>query len=102
MNVGYLINQAERPMSEKERRVADIRRGEVALALSRLLRIRRVVLLTKRPRREAAVQGHAASRNPRAARACLVPAGQTNRRRVTTPSPTSPPSHRPNCLPTSR
>ena len=87
MNVGYLIHQAERPMSEKERRVADIRR---------------VVLLTKRPRREAAVQGHATSRNPRAARACLVPAGQTNRRRVTTPSPTSPPSHRPNCRPTSR
>ena len=102
MNVGYLIHQAERPMSEKERRVADIRRGEVALALSRLLRIRRVVLLTKRPRRVAAMQGHAASRNPRAARACLVPAGQTNRRRVTTPSPTSPPSHRPNCRPTSR
>ena len=42
MNVGYLIHQAERPMSEKERRVADIRRGEVALALSRLLRRNRV------------------------------------------------------------
>jgi hypothetical protein len=38
MNVGYLIHQAERPMSERERRVADIRRGEVALALNRLLR----------------------------------------------------------------
>jgi hypothetical protein len=42
MNVGYLIHQAERPMSEKERRVSDIRRGEVALALSRLLRRNRV------------------------------------------------------------
>lgn len=42
MNVGYLIHQAERPMSEKERRLADIRRGEVALGLSRLLRRNRV------------------------------------------------------------
>lgn len=42
MNVGYLIHQAERPMSEKERRVADIRHGEVALALSRPLRRNRV------------------------------------------------------------
>jgi hypothetical protein len=42
MNVGYLIHQAERPVPEKERRAADIRRGEVALALSRLLRRNRV------------------------------------------------------------
>jgi hypothetical protein len=34
MNVGCLIHQAERPMSVRERREADIRRGELALALS--------------------------------------------------------------------
>ena len=38
MNVGYLIHQAERPLSVGERREADARRGELALALSRLLR----------------------------------------------------------------
>jgi hypothetical protein len=42
MNVGYLVHQAERPTSEEERRAADIRRGELALALSRLLRRNRV------------------------------------------------------------
>jgi hypothetical protein len=42
MNVGYLVHQAERPMSVEERRAADIRRGELALALSRLLRRNRV------------------------------------------------------------
>jgi len=42
MNVGYLIHQAERPVSVAERRAADIRRGELALALSRLLRRNRV------------------------------------------------------------
>jgi len=42
MNVGYLIHQAERPMSVRERREADVRRGELALALSRLLRRNRV------------------------------------------------------------
>ena len=42
MNVGYLIHQAERPLSVRERREADTRRGELALALSRLLRRNRV------------------------------------------------------------
>jgi hypothetical protein len=42
MNVGYLIHQAERPMSAEEQRAADVRRGELALALSRLLRRNRV------------------------------------------------------------
>ena len=42
MNVGYLIHQAQRPLSVGERREADARRGELALALSRLLRRNRV------------------------------------------------------------
>ena len=42
MNVGYLIHQAQRPLSVRERREADTRRGELALALSRLLRRNRV------------------------------------------------------------
>jgi len=42
MNVGYLVHQAERPMSAEERRAADVRHGELALALSRLLRRNRV------------------------------------------------------------
>jgi hypothetical protein len=35
MNIGYLIYQAERPMSGAEQRAADDRRGELAAALSR-------------------------------------------------------------------
>jgi hypothetical protein len=38
MSFGYMIYQAERPMSRAEQRAADIRRGELAAALSRLLR----------------------------------------------------------------
>jgi len=42
MNVGYLVHQAERPVSAEEWRAADVRHGELALALSRLLRRNRV------------------------------------------------------------
>jgi hypothetical protein len=38
MNFGYTIYQAERPMSRAEQRAADTQRGELAAALSRLLR----------------------------------------------------------------
>ena len=38
MNVGYTLYQAERTMSRAEQRALDIRRGELAAALSRLLR----------------------------------------------------------------
>jgi hypothetical protein len=41
MYVSYLIYQAERPRSAAERRAEDINRGELAKALSGLLRRRR-------------------------------------------------------------
>jgi hypothetical protein len=41
MNIGYLIYQAERPRTAAERRADDVRRGELAKALSQVLRGRR-------------------------------------------------------------
>ena len=38
MNFGYMIYQAERTMSRAEQHAADTQRGELAAALSRLLR----------------------------------------------------------------
>jgi hypothetical protein len=38
MSFGYMIYQAERPMSRAEQHAADTQRGELAAALSRLLR----------------------------------------------------------------
>jgi hypothetical protein len=38
MNIGYTIYQAERTMSPAEQRAVDTQRGELAAALSRLLR----------------------------------------------------------------
>lgn len=38
MNFGYTLYQAERTMSRAEQRAVDTRRGELAAALSRLLR----------------------------------------------------------------
>jgi hypothetical protein len=40
MNNGYLIYQAERPLSRTELRAVDAARGEVARGLSRLFRSR--------------------------------------------------------------
>jgi hypothetical protein len=51
MNLGYLIHQAERTPSRAEQRAADMRRGELASTLSRLLH----------PRRGTDHPGHAAS-----------------------------------------
>jgi hypothetical protein len=41
MNLGYLIQQAERTPSRAEQRAADARRGELARAISGLLHPRR-------------------------------------------------------------
>jgi hypothetical protein len=38
MNIAYTMHQAERRMSAAERREADVRRGQLALALTSLLR----------------------------------------------------------------
>jgi hypothetical protein len=43
MNLSYLIYQAERPRSAAEQRAEDARRGELAMALTRVLRGRRQV-----------------------------------------------------------
>lgn len=51
MNIGYLIQQAERTPSRAEQRAADIQRGELARALAGLLH----------PRRGAELPGHATS-----------------------------------------
>lgn len=40
MSIGYLIYQAERPLSPREQRVADAQRGELARGLSLLLHLR--------------------------------------------------------------
>ncbi len=40
MNIAYLVYQAERQPSAAEQRAADIRRGELASALGRLVRRR--------------------------------------------------------------
>ena len=78
MNVGYLIHQAERPISEEERRAADIRRGELALGLSRLLRRNRIPhgparLRLAEPVPEPVCQPEPV---PAFARACSASAGQ--------------------------
>jgi hypothetical protein len=41
MNIGYMIVQAERPLSPREQRVTDAQRGELARGLAQLLRPRR-------------------------------------------------------------
>ena len=43
MNLTYLMYQAERPRSAAEQRAEDTRRGELAMALTRVLRGRRRV-----------------------------------------------------------
>jgi hypothetical protein len=43
MNLTYLMYQAERPRSAAEQRAEDTRRGELAMALTRVLRGRRQV-----------------------------------------------------------
>jgi hypothetical protein len=39
MNIGYLIYQAERPLSGTEQRAVDASRGEIARGLSRLFHL---------------------------------------------------------------
>jgi hypothetical protein len=41
MNIGYLIYQAERPLSRTEQHAADTRHGELAKGISRLLHRKR-------------------------------------------------------------
>jgi hypothetical protein len=60
MNIGYLIYQAERQQSAAERRAEDVRRGELARAITQLVR--------RGPSRAADARGHRVA--PDAARGC--------------------------------